>query len=111
MVTKGRYPVRPSGPLAEWVHPFREELISRGFTARTAQDNAYVLAHLSRWLQREGLDPAEFGAGEIAAFAVARRDGGYRRWRTVESLRSMLDFLRGHGVLPAEQPRVVGPGR
>jgi integrase/recombinase XerD len=48
MVTQGRYPVRPSGPLAEWVHPFREELIRQGFTARTAQDHAYVLAHLSR---------------------------------------------------------------
>jgi integrase len=109
MVTQGRYPVRPSGPLAEWVHPFREELIGRGFTARTAQDNAYVLAHLSRWLQRESLDPAGFGAEEIAAFAAARRVGGYRRWRTVESLRLMLDYLRGRGALSAAQPRVVGP--
>ncbi|WP_158074129.1 tyrosine-type recombinase/integrase [Micromonospora sp. CB01531] len=68
-----------------------------------------MLAHLSRWLQRESLDPAEFGAEGIAAFAVARRDGGYRRWRTVESLRLMLDYLRGHGALPAEEPRMVGP--
>jgi hypothetical protein len=37
-----------AGPLAGWVHPFREELIGQGFTARTAQDNAYVLAHFSR---------------------------------------------------------------
>jgi integrase len=91
------------------VHPFREELIGQGFTARTAQDNAYVLAHLSRWLQREGLDPAEFGAGEIAAFAAARRDGGCRRWRTERSLRSVLSFLRGHGVVPAERPGRQGP--
>lgn len=109
MVTEGRYPAWPSGPLAEWVHPFREELIGRGFTARTAQDNAYVLAHLSRWLQREGLDLADLGAGEIAAFAMARRDGGYRRWRTVKSLRLMLNYLRGCGVLPAEQPCLQGP--
>jgi integrase len=109
MVTKGRYPVRPSGPLAEWVHPFREELIGQGFTARTAQDNAYVLAHLSRWLQREGLDPAVLGAEGISAFAVVRRDGGYRRWRTVKSLRLMLAFLRGQAVVPAEQPRPQGP--
>jgi integrase len=106
MVMGGRYPVRPSGPLAGWVHPFRVELIGQGFTARTAQDNAYLLAHLSRWLQREGLDPAALGAEEIAAFAVARRDGGYRRWRTVASLRSMLAFLRGQGLVPAEQPRL-----
>jgi integrase/recombinase XerD len=67
------------------VHPFREELIRQGFTARTSQDNAYVLAHLSRWLQREGLELAEFGAEGIAAFARAREvsagidDGG--PWR------------------------------
>jgi integrase/recombinase XerD len=109
MVTLGRYPVRPNGPLADWVHPFREELVRQGFTARTAQDNAYVLAHLSRWLQRERLDPAELGVAEIAAFAAARRDGGYRRWRTVQSLRLMLGYLRGHGVLPAERPRPAGP--
>jgi len=109
MVTQGRYPVRPSGPLADWVHPFREELIRQGFTARTSQDNAYVLAHLSRWLQREGLEPAEFGAEGIAAFARAREDSGYRRWRTVASLRLMLTFLRGQGLLPAELPRRQGP--
>lgn len=109
MVVSGRYPVRPSGPLAGWVHPFRVELIGQGFTARTAQDNAYVLAHLSRWLQREGLDPAALGAEEIAAFAAARLDGGYRRWRTVTSLRSMVAFLRGQGLVPAEQFLQVGP--
>jgi integrase len=104
MVMSDRYPVRPSGPLAGWVHSFRAELISQGFTPRTAQDNAYVLAHLSRWLQRVRLDPARLGAEEIAAFAAARREGGYRRWRTVRSLRLMLAFLRGQGVVPAEQP-------
>jgi integrase/recombinase XerD len=106
MVMDGRYPVRPSGPLGGWVHPFREEMIGRGFTARTAQDNAYVLAHFSRWLQDEDLDSAALGAGEIAAFAAARRDSGYRRWRTQASLRSMLAFLRGQGQLPAERPRL-----
>lgn len=109
MVMSDRYPVRLSGPLAEWVHPFRQELIGQGFTARTAQDNAYVLAHLSRWLQREGLEPAELGAEAFEAFAVARRDGGCRRWRTVASLRSMLNFLRGQGLVPAEQPHLQGP--
>jgi integrase/recombinase XerD len=109
MVTQGRYPVRPSGPLAEWVHPFRDELIRQGFTARTAQDHAYVLAHLSGWLQREGLDPVEFDAEGIAAFARARESSGYRRWRSVASLRLMLTFLRGRGLVPVEEPRRRGP--
>lgn len=109
MVLDGRYPVRPRGPLALWVHPFRVELIRRGFTPRTAQDNAYVLAHLSRWLEQEGLAAAQLYSEQLEAFAVARRVGGYRRWRTVRSLRLMADFLREVGVVPAERPPVLGP--
>src|SRR6266511_1858791 len=109
MVTQGRYPVLPGAPLTEWVHPFREELIRQGFTARTAQDNAYVLAHLSRWLQQEGLDPAGFGVEGITAFARVRADSGYRRWRSVASLRLMLTFLRERGLLPVAQPLRQGP--
>lgn len=109
MVTMGLYPARLSGPLAKWVHPFREELVRQGFTAKTAQDHAYVLAYLSRWLQRQDLSPAELGAAQIAAFAAARRDGGYRRRRTVKSLQSMLDYLRGQAVLPAEPHRPAEP--
>ncbi len=53
-----RYPLVPGGPLAELVHPFRREMIRRGYTAGTAQDKAYVLACLSRWLGRAGRVPA-----------------------------------------------------
>ncbi|SDI89134.1 hypothetical protein, partial [Nonomuraea jiangxiensis] len=63
--TDGRYPVRVSGPLAGLVHEFRLELIGQGFTPRTAQGHAYVLAHLSRWLEQEGAAPAELGAERI----------------------------------------------
>lgn len=34
-------------------------------------DHAYVLAHLSRWLEREGLAPAGLDAERIAAFIAA----------------------------------------
>ncbi|MGV9386728.1 tyrosine-type recombinase/integrase [Nonomuraea sp. NPDC003707] len=107
--TDGRYPVKVSGPLAELVHEFRLELIRQGFTPRTAQDHAYVLANLSRWLEQEGAAPAELGVERIAAFVAARRAGGCRRWRTVGSLRPMLAYLRGLGLIPAEEPHSVGP--
>ncbi|MCA2230243.1 tyrosine-type recombinase/integrase [Nonomuraea aurantiaca] len=107
--TDGRYPVRVSGPLAGLVHEFRLELIHQGFTLRTAQGHAYVLTHLSRWLEEEGVAPAELGAERIAAFVAARRAGGCRRWRTVGSLRPMLGYLRGLGLVPAEEPRALGP--
>jgi len=69
--TDGRHPVKVSGPLAGLVHEFRLELIRRGFAPRMAQDHAYVLAHLSRWLGREGLTPAELDAERIAVFVAA----------------------------------------
>jgi integrase/recombinase XerD len=109
MVCDGRYPVRPSGPLAGWVHPFREELIRRGFTPRVAQDHAYVLAHLSRWLEQQGLTPAELDAERVERFAGDRRSGGYQRRRTAASLQPMLDYLRELKVIPAREPEVEGP--
>ncbi|MEU7864539.1 tyrosine-type recombinase/integrase [Nonomuraea sp. NPDC049141] len=95
--------------MAGLVHEFRLELVRQGFTPRTAQDHAYVLAHLSRWLDQEGVAHTELSAERIAAFVAARRAGGCRRWRTVRSLRPMLGYLRGLGLVPAEEPRALGP--
>jgi hypothetical protein len=55
-----RYPARVPGPLASYVAGFRAEpLVVLGYTPRVAQDSAYVLAHLSRWLESEGIAAAE----------------------------------------------------
>src|SRR5579862_4609675 len=89
------YPARVSGPLAAEVHAFRAELVRAGYTARVSQDNAYVMACLSRWLEAEGLTPPELTADRLEWFAAARREEGYRRWRTVRSLRLLLRHLRG----------------
>jgi integrase/recombinase XerD len=107
--TDGRYPVRVSGPLAEVVHEFRLELIRRGFTPRVAQDHAYALAHLSRWLELEGLTPGELDSEQVAVFIAARQAAGYQRWKTVRSLHPMMDWPRGRGLVPAEEPQLAGP--
>jgi integrase/recombinase XerD len=108
--TDGRYPVRVSGPLALSVHPFRLELMRRGFTPRSAQDSAYVLADLSRWLGRNGLAPDQLTAGRVEEFVQARRDAGHRRWLSGRSLRPMLGFLQDAGAVPPHEPGVVeGP--
>ena len=97
------YPLVPEGPLAEWVCPFQMEMVRLGFTARTAQDNAYVMACLSRWLRQKGLALAQLGVSELEEFVGWRRDRGYQRWRSVRSLREILAFLRKAGLIPAEQ--------
>lgn len=107
--TDGRYPVRVSGPLAEVVHEFRVELIRQGFTPRVAQDHAYALAHLSRWLELEGLTPGELDSDQVAMFIAARQAAGYQRWRTVRSLHPMMNWLRGRGLVPAMEPQPACP--
>ncbi|HZN73293.1 MAG TPA: hypothetical protein VFC00_16620 [Micromonosporaceae bacterium] len=87
-----RYPRVPDGPLAELVHPFRLEMIRLGYTARTAQDHAYVLACLSRWLDRTDLAPQRLGAAEMEEFVRYRRDVEYRRWLSVGSLREIVAY-------------------
>lgn len=89
------YPARVSGPLAAEVHGFRMKLVHAGYMERTSQDNAYVMACLSRWMEAEGLAPFQLTADRVEQFAQARREKGYRRWRTVWSLRLLLRHLRG----------------
>lgn len=109
-VVSQRYPLVPEGPLGLLVHPFREELICQGFSAQVARDNAYVLACLSRWLDRVGLAAGDLGQAELERFVARRRELGYRRWRSLRSLEKVLVFLRRvRAIPPAPAPVAVGP--
>ncbi len=96
--------VRVTGPLAGHAEGFRAEMIRRGYTPRTARDNVYVLAHLSRWLGAEHVEPSELTPLVVERFLRARRRAGYRRWLTSRSLRALLCYLREVGVVPVWQP-------
>ncbi len=92
---------RVRGPLARYGEGFRDVLTGAGYTPRTARDNVYVLAHLSRWLGQEGLAGADLTPQAVERFLLARRAAGYRRWLTVRSLRPLLGYLRQVGAVPA----------
>src|SRR5664280_223507 len=96
--------VRVTGPLAGHAEGFRADLIRRGYTSRTARDNMYVLAHLSRWLGAGHVGPSELTPLVVERFLRARRGAGYRRWLTTGSLRALLGYLREVGVAPVWQP-------
>lgn len=82
----------------------------RGVHAGTARGHGYVLAHLSCWLEAEGLDPAGFTPPVVDRFLAARRGEGYRRWLSARSLRPLLGYLREVGVVPAASaPGPDGP--
>jgi integrase len=103
-------PVRVTGPLAWQVEGFCAALVGVGYTPRTARDHGYVLAHLSRWLEAEDVDPAGLTPPVVDRFLAARRGDGYRRWLSARSLRPLLGYLREVGVVPAAPaPAPDGP--
>ena len=101
------FKVRASGPLASHVEGFCAALVRMGYTPRTARDHGYVLVHLSRWLAAERLQPSELTSPVVERFLEARRRAGYRRWRTVRSLRPLLAYLREVAGVPAWRPVVA----
>ena len=99
-----RSPTVVSGPLAGYAAGFRQALIEQGYARRTIGDQMSMMAHLSRWLQAEGLDVnALRSAAEIDRFFAERR-AGHRARVSRAALSGLLAFLRDHEVIgsPAE---------
>jgi hypothetical protein len=101
----GLFKVAATGPLAAHVEGFCAALVQLGYVPRTARDHGYVLAHLSRWLESEGLALSEFTPrwwstglsmyGVAMAIAGSCRLGRYDRcWTTC--VRSGWCLMRGH---------------
>ena len=105
-----RPPTVVSGPLAGYSAGFRQALIAQGYARRTIGDQMSMMAHLSRWLQAEGLDvEALQSAAEIDRFFAERRAGGYQTRVSSMALAGLLGFLRDREIIgPATRP-VTGP--
>lgn len=92
--------VRVSGPLARYAPGFVAELVGVGYRPNAAAVQLRLLAHLSRWLEREGIDPVEVREPEIERFReedLAR----VRSLRIAGGLVPLLAYLRGLGAVPA----------
>ena len=94
--------VRVSGPLARFADGFRVDLIERGYSLWRAQEQLYLLAHVSRWMDAEGLELAGLTSATLERYFVWRRRLGYRKSLSPLSLRRLLGYLDGLGVLPAD---------
>jgi len=105
-----RPPTVVSGPLAGYSAGFRQALIAQGYARRTIGDQMSMMAHLSRWLQAEGLDvEALQSAAEIDRFFAERRAGGCQTRVSGMALAGLLGFLRDREIIgPATRP-VTGP--
>jgi site-specific recombinase XerD len=60
----------------------------------------HLMAHVSRWLLQNGMEPEEFNQRQVEQFLVDRRADGYARSRSPRALIPLLAYLRGQGVMP-----------
>jgi len=94
--------VRVSGPLAGFANGFRVDLLERGYSLESARGQLYVLAHVSRWMESEGLEVVALTSGRLERYFAWRRRQGYRKRLSPLSLRMLLGYLDGLGVLPTD---------
>ena len=92
---------RVRGPLSPYAAGFRAELESRGYTPVSAEHRLSQFGQISRWLDAEGVAPAEFAGEQAERFLTARRGAGLATWVSPGCLAVPLGYLRDAGVCPA----------
>jgi integrase/recombinase XerD len=94
--------VRVSGPLAGFADGFGVHLAEQGYSLWGAAEQLYLLAHVSRWMEVEGLQPVALTPAMVGQYIVWRRGQGYLSSLSPKSLRRVFGYLDGLGVLPPE---------
>ena len=92
------------GSLAEFAGGFREWLLGQGYTPLTTVPQLQLMAHVSRWLDRERLAVDGLDGRQAERFLAAHHAAGHQRPRSLAGLRPLLGYLDGLGVLPPEPP-------
>jgi integrase/recombinase XerD len=94
--------VRVTGPLAGFADGFRVHLVEQGYSLWGAQEQLYLLAHVSRWMEAEGVQLVALTPARVDQYIVWRRGQGYLSSLSPKSLRRLFGYLDGLGVLPRE---------
>jgi len=97
------------GPLEPFAAGFADWLARHGYTPISATCQLYVMAHFSRWLGGEGLDPAVLSTDDLARFLAARRRAGYTQYLSPKALQPMLASLQEAGLRVVCPPTIDGP--
>ena len=103
--------VRVTGALAPFAEGFVVAVAEAGYPPNGAAKQVQLLAHLSRWLETEGLALADVDVEVVGRFFAARRAAGYRERLTPRSGEVLFRYLRGLGVvsLASAPPVPQGP--
>jgi site-specific recombinase XerD len=95
--------------LEPYAEGLRSELDRLGYTPLSAAEHVRLVAHLSRWMIREGLPVSGLTPRMVDAYFAERRTSYYNSL-TARSLRPLLDYLHELGVLAAPGPAAAtGP--
>lgn len=92
--------VRVPGPLAPYAPKLIGYLADRSYGDRSTTDHVRCLAHVSRWLEAEGLDPGAIDEKLIGQVLDALHRAGKARKLTPWSFGVVLKVLRQQGVAP-----------
>jgi integrase/recombinase XerD len=92
--------VQFTGPLTLFASGLAEELALLGYTTTSATAQMQLAAHLSRWLESQGMGPNELTGPVIERFLAVRRVD-YTSHHSLQALEPMLGYLRREGVTPA----------
>jgi integrase/recombinase XerD len=87
------------GPLEPYAGGFCAALEREGYTPAAAAELLQLMAHLSRWLRDQHVEPAEL-TGEVAGRFLADRRKRYRKRLTGRALRPLLVYLQHAGAVP-----------
>jgi integrase/recombinase XerD len=97
--------VRRSGVLAPLTEGFAAALTDDGYTPHGAIKQLHLFAHLSRWLDGEGLALADLDGEAIGRFFADRREAGHTKLVSPRAAEPLLAYLRDAGVVPPAAPR------
>ncbi len=107
MVARGPSQVRVPGPLAQHADGFRAALDARGFSPWSQMFYLHLVADVSRWLDRHGLDASGLTDASASAFRQDRRSRGRARFRGTQGLGLLVSFLRDAGAAPPPAAAVL----
>jgi site-specific recombinase XerD len=92
--------IRLRGPLAPHRDGLWGDLQAQGYTPLSSANPLRLMAHLSRWLDAQRLQPDKLDSTCIARFLRHRRESGYVHWFSPRGLDPVLRYLRSVGVIP-----------
>lgn len=100
--------VQITGPLALYASGFTAELSRLGYAPSSTENLLWLLAHLSRWMAVNGLEPAALTPQVVDGFVAERRAVGYASHRSVRALEPLINYLCGLGVVgPADDEELT----